>query len=300
MHSLAALVMKSRSLAIAITVVTAIVSFLFPPIIVLSLAVITLLTLRRGSMEGVTITTAAMVAVILLGFAMPGNMQTSLVIFPVLWLPVLLLATIYRQTVSLQWTAISTTVFGVVVVIGFYLAWDDPQAVWLDVLEHTRPMLVQTGAFKDPAQVDELIKGMARIFSGVAASVMVILLLCGLLMGRWWQAMLFNPGGFRREFHALRLGPATGWLMLAMLGLSLMIRHPLLIDITTVVWVVFAFQGLAMFHGLLANVNSGLVWLSLIYISILLLPTISVVLSGIGLLDTWFDFRARRPGTQRK
>lgn len=38
-----------------------------------------------------------------------------------------------------------------------------------------------------------------------------------LLVARWLQAKLFNPGGFQREFHSLRLTPvASGCLVLAM------------------------------------------------------------------------------------
>ncbi|EEF23190.1 conserved hypothetical protein, partial [Ricinus communis] len=42
-----------------------------------------------------------------------------------------------------------------------------------------------------------------------------------LLLARWWQAMLYNPGGFRGEFHQLRLPlPLAATLVAIGLGLS--------------------------------------------------------------------------------
>ncbi|NNC54346.1 MAG: hypothetical protein HKO07_01350, partial [Pseudomonadales bacterium] len=40
---------------------------------------------------------------------------------------------------------------------------------------------------------------------GMIAIMQSITVAFSLLVARWWQAMLYNPGGFREEFHALRL-----------------------------------------------------------------------------------------------
>ncbi|MFI4954486.1 MAG: hypothetical protein ACHP9Y_01080 [Gammaproteobacteria bacterium] len=44
--------------------------------------------------------------------------------------------------------------------------------------------------------------------------------LSGLFLGRWWQAALDNPGGFQREFHALRLNFWVGSISVIFLLIS--------------------------------------------------------------------------------
>jgi len=41
---------------------------------------------------------------------------------------------------------------------------------------------------------------LAHFMSGVAAAGSVYGLLFGLFLARWWQAALYNPGGFRADY----------------------------------------------------------------------------------------------------
>ena len=47
----------------------------------------------------------------------------------------------------------------------------------------------------------------------MASSLQVTCLLC-LMLARYWQASLYNPGGFGREFRSLRLAPAVAVILL--------------------------------------------------------------------------------------
>ena len=49
--------------------------------------------------------------------------------------------------------------------------------------------------------------GAATTHAVVAAEALTIL--SALFIARWWQAMLYNPGGFQQEFHIPSLPPQT-------------------------------------------------------------------------------------------
>jgi len=115
-------------------------------------------------------------------------------------------------------------------------------------------------------------------------------------LARWWQAMLYNPGGFRQEFHALRLGRVTTAVMILLIVISLIGQYALTTDMATVVWLLFFFQGMAVLHSLIGMTGMGIGWLVSLYLLLAIVPNYaSPVISGLGLVDTWFDFRRRAP-----
>jgi hypothetical protein len=119
-----------------------------------------------------------------------------------------------------------------------------------------------------------------------------------LFIARWWQAMLFNPGGFGAEFRALRADwrLAVG-AVVVLVGLLLLEGEPrrLAAELMLVALVVFSLQGLAVAHGLLAGSRQAGLWIGALYIAIALLwPYPLLALGAVGLIDTWVDFRTRQ------
>ncbi|MFA5494654.1 MAG: hypothetical protein WC247_07735 [Porticoccaceae bacterium] len=120
-----------------------------------------------------------------------------------------------------------------------------------------------------------------------------------LLLARWWQALLYNPGGFRAEFHGLRFDRAlaTGLvvgIMACNLGSS---------DYSTwvsLLGVPLLLAGLGLVHHVVQFWHLGVQWLVLLYIGLLVFGPLSMVLIGIGFLDSFFDFRARIPARKGK
>ncbi len=109
--------------------------------------------------------------------------------------------------------------------------------------------------------------------------------------------MLYNPGGFRQEFHALRLHRALGIAGLMLLGLILAGvggEGGVILDLTLLLAAALLLQGLAVAHGVSALRKAHPVWLVALYILwFFAMPQISIMLVGIGLADIWFDVRAR-------
>lgn len=120
-----------------------------------------------------------------------------------------------------------------------------------------------------------------------------------LLLARWWQALLYNPGGFRAEFHSLRFDRALA----AGLVVGIMACNLASADYST--WVSFLglpllLAGLALAHHVVQFWHLGVQWLVLLYIGLLVFGPLSMVLIGIGFLDSFFDFRARIPARKGK
>jgi len=113
-----------------------------------------------------------------------------------------------------------------------------------------------------------------------------------LMLGRWWQSLLYNPGGFKEEFQSFRLPPAmTIVLLLVAMGVG-----SLGVDFwfwALIAALPFIFAGFGLVHGVAAKRQLNSVWLGLFYFSWLLLDPVKVVLLLAVIVDSWIDLRAR-------
>lgn len=297
MRFLASFVMQGRMQAMLAAAACAVLSLILVPAAWLSGAVIALVTLRQGAREGLVVSAGAALGAGALITPIMGNPLPALGFALLLWLPVWLLAMVLRHTVSLAYSVQTATLLGLLMVLGVHLAVADPVVWWQHLLNTlVKPSILRAGYAK-PAEIDRLLKLAAEFMTGTAAAFMVITLMLGLLTGRWWQAMLYNPGGLRQEFHDLRMGRTVTLATLAVLGLAVATQSTLIRDGAIVMMVMYVFQGLALIHGLVAKTGAHTVWLVGLYVLMAFaLPQVLIVLAGVGLIDSGLDFRARVGG----
>jgi hypothetical protein len=202
-----------------------------------------------------------------------------------------------RDSRSLAWSTQAALLLGVLAVLVQYVGLSDPAAFWQQQLEPMAQRFVDAGVFNQAQSVDA-IKQLSGMMCGIVAAGFVLQLLLSLYLARWWQALLYNPGGFGVEFRQLRVHKVVGILGLAVSAVWLIpgLRIPgVLICIGAVLLTVFLLQGLAVAHGVFAGMKSPRRWLFGIYLLLVLfLPQVAVVLITVGLLDVWLDFRARQ------
>ncbi len=296
MRFLASFAMRGRAQAVVAAVVLAMVSLPLPPLSVLSSAVIALVTLRRGPVEGLVVGGLAGLVSGLLAYLASADPLPALAFVLLLWLPVLVVALVLRITRSLPSMMYAALSVGLVVIGFYYLQVPDPGGVWKEALEPFSRQLVDSG-FLDEAQRTLFIEQLARWMTGLLAAGFFMQLVLSVLIARWWQAMLYNPGGFRQEFHALRLHRALGFAGLLLLGLILAGiggEGGLILDLTLLLSAALLLQGLAVAHGVSGLRKAHPVWLVAMYILwFFAMPQISMMLVAVGLADLWFDFRAR-------
>ncbi|MCJ8206217.1 hypothetical protein [Pseudomonas sp. RGM2987] len=126
----------------------------------------------------------------------------------------------------------------------------------------------------------------------IAASLQIFSVLC-LILGRYWQASLYNPGGFGREFRAIRFPKSVALSLLAVMfvapffGLQALILLPLCS-------VPLVFAGLALVHGLVAQKRLAAFWLVGMYVTLLpFMHLLGPLLVVLAIVDSLIDFRGR-------
>lgn len=305
MKSLAVFVMRGRSSAVLVAAATAVLFWLFPPFLIVSGAVVALVTLRQGAAEGVLLMAlAGPVAACLLWVAL-GTPWLMLDVLPACWLPLWLLALTLRFTVSLARTFQAAALLGFLGVAGFYLVLGDPAIWWGSVLgqwEREWAALASSAQTPDQTMLDQvlaLLKEWVPFLPGQVVSAALLFVLSALMLGRWWQATLFNPGGFRPEFHQLRLGRPLAMLVLALFGMAVWSGWPLVINLMLVLGILYTVQGIALVHAIAFKRQLSPAWLLLFYL--LLIPLLSQWVMALGVADAWADFRSRvRPRLSKR
>ena len=288
MKGLAEFAMRGRLQALLVIVAGA-GSLLFCWI---SAAVLALVTLRKGASAG---------AWLFMWALLPAG--TMVYVFgdigPLALLAgTLLLALVLRNTVNLPLTVLAAVGIGVVVglvMLAFFGAYLDQMVTFFsEFLDNLEQGLVQSGdAMEFPRPVASQIAGM------LGAGTAMMSVVC-LLLARYWQAALYNPGGFGVEFRALYYPAAvSSVLVLAALGLSSL-------GVQYRTWAVICllpltFAGLALVHARIAARGHGTGWLTGFYIAWLIFDPIKLLVVFFAIADSWVNFRQRwskGPGTQ--
>lgn len=293
MKFLANYIMRGPLQAVVVTSVTALLGLLLPPLGYLSGAAVGLVVLRLGLREALKVVAGATLATAVLGLLLVGNPLAPLAFLLVLWLPLLVTGHSLRRSASLARSLWLAMLCGATVVIGFHAAVDAPAEWWTGFL---RRMLEQATP-EQLAILEPMLGEVAGLMTGMVATAIALGIVLSLLLARYWQAALYNPGGFRTEFHGLRLGKPAGLVLVALLLVS-WAQQPgleLLQDLLPLALLLHLLQGIALVHGLVALSSAAVGWLVAMYV-LLGLPMVmtqtALTLAVAGFVDNWMDFRA--------
>jgi len=296
MQALASFVMRGMPQAVMLTLLLAALSLLIPPTSILSSAVVALVTLRRGATPGGLVVGLALVASAVLALLALGGIQLAVGFLLLMWLPAWLLALLLRSSRSLSVTVIGALVLSGVMLAGQFLQSADPVAEWEAVLGPFVQSLADA-QLVDQGQQERLVSLMAGWMPGIVAAGFLLQLLVALFLARWWQASLYNPGGFRSEFHQLRLPRLLAVAMLLLL-LFMLVQSgggvPVLEYLLVLLLCTWFIHGLALVHGVVGKLGSSSGWLVALYLLLLFaMPHTVIVLATAGMADAWIDIRAR-------
>jgi len=272
MRGLAEYVMVGRRQAIIIVLLCG----FFPLLYFLSAAVVGLVTLRRGQQEGL---------LVLLWSLLPAgtlwSMGDSSPVF--LMLGTYVLALVLRRTESWQLVILLTIGLGLLTQASLLIQPEYRAQVEQVVNEGLQAQLNQAGQAEYTAEqvVDLLLS-----FYGAYHAFMVTICM---MISRSWQAKLYNPGGFRQEFHLLRFDPRV---MILLLGLILagLLDIPPLDGLLPLFSVAPMIAGLAIAHWIVAKKKLGTPWLVLCYLTLFMMAPAIILL---GLADSVLDLRRR-------
>jgi hypothetical protein len=290
MKWLAAYIMRGRLEAILLASTLAMLSLILAPLSIFSSGAIALVTLRKGAYEGLIILAISSLAAGVLATLIQVPYTFILLYVLVLWLPIWLIATVLRVGRHISLAVEIAVLIGVVGVVAYYLFNTDPAAMWKQVM----PRMVPPNAPIEDVQ--KMIDLMAPYMTGIAAAGAVSGMLLGLCLGRWWQALLYNPGGFKQEFLQLRVQPRLALICIGIIGIAVVSSgkmSEIAWNTTILMFVLYTFIGTAVLHTVFSRMKIGKYAVPMFYITLFLIPHSLLPVALVGFGDTWLELRKR-------
>lgn len=286
MRGLAEYIMRGRKEATFVVVFAAAIPLLFW----FAAAALALIVLRRGWSEALPVLAWGLLPAI--AWAAFGDLTPLLIMLGSTGL-----ALVLRQSSDWVRVVLLAVPLGVVYAVALLMALAEPlQALATGFAEMLPELLEQMGVQLDAAdqsallaRLDEL---MVPVLAGVMGAMHMLMALISLMIGRSWQARLYNPGGFREEFHQLRLPPLAAVGLLAVVIVAP--QWPQLVLLSPVASIPLLLAGLALIHGLVGVKKLGKGWLIGAYVLLIVFIRFAYLLMVfLAFLDSLFDFRSR-------
>lgn len=290
---MAGFIMAGRIQAAIFVVLSTLISLIIPPLIIFSNAAIALITLRRGWQQGVIYALLASATLLVVSAFVKQGIGSGFLAGLTTWLPMVVLASVLALTVSWSKTLQLVLLIATAGVLLFHLIHPDAEAYWKPVLEQLKPLLAQSYQFTD-SQLDQNINMIAGWMTGTLAAALVMISVVSLIIARNWQALLYNPGGFGKEFREIFLGKPLALAFMAIIAIAVLTKSVLATELIMVGVAVFMFQGLSLMHALVKKrgLNSG--WLIGLYVMMfLLLVQMIVLLATLGIIDNFVNVRQK-------
>ena len=280
MRALAEIIMRGRAQACAV----ALFGWLLP---LVSPATIGLVSLRKDSTEGLIVTLWAILPWLALYYA--GDVSPLIILLPLAVLVVIAaVANVLRSTASWQWTlVIAGIVSAVAALAAGFIASAEVDLMVVAIAK----FFAEIGA--QEAISDDFDFAPDRTFVlGLFAWLIGFTAVCGLFVSRWWQSLLFNPGGFQKEFHEFRLDQSVALILIAFViaGVSLPLAYRPWVELVSLPLLI---AGMALVHSSVKMMSMGVHWLGLMYFGLLFIGPTGTVLIGLGLVDSILNLRSR-------
>ena len=288
MRALGTYTLSGHWQAIAVVSFLSLLSLLILPLTYIGSGVpLALITLRKGPKFAMQVIAGSVLLVFLLGLLVGLQPFYVFVLTGTIWLPVYICALVHRLTERPAMMSLAAAAQALLYVIFMYLVLGDVQGWWRELLQSIDiSELPQELA----AQFEQFLELAPPVVNAVMASSIVMSLVVTLLLARWWQSALFNPGGFQREFHQFRLPRQLVLPTLALMGLSLLQAQPftaLVRDVLVVFVVLYLFHGIAAVHRTVLKRSLSANWLIAMYCLLFVLPQLMVLMvAWMGLTDS--------------
>lgn len=288
MRALGSYILLGRLQAVTAISLFTVISLLIPPLsYLLSGVPAGLVILRKGPAYGMQVLLISLLIVVLFVVLVGINPYVIFAFVLGIWGPVYLCCCVLRRTQSQGWLVFTAGTIATVYILIVHWLIADVSAWWLQWME-----LMIDNAYPEGGgeQYQDILVQAAPAMNAIMASGIASSLIVTTFISRWWQSALFNPGGFREEFYALRLPNAV--IFLSLTGIILLLTSDVQqgsagLDILIVVIFLYLFQGLAAVHRIVAEKSMPQVWLVMMYILLVFLPQTILIVACLGLLDSW-------------
>jgi hypothetical protein len=286
-------ILSGQVQAIGVISFLSLLYLLVPPLgFLASGAAVGLVILRKTGVLAIQIVLGSLLMTLgfalILGFPLDWTLELLLS----LWIPVYICSLVLKKTESQAAMSIVVALIAAAYVIFSYISIGDVEARWRNSLIALSDQGFVAGSEE---QRQLMMDFMPPLLNAAMAAIIVISMMATMLVARWWQSGLFNPGGFRKEFHAFGLPKqlalptvvAIGLLFIIDSGFSAPMR-----DLLVVIVILYMFQGIASIHRIVLNRAMSRTWLVTMYCLLVLLPQLMVIfIAWIGMTDSMLNVR---------
>lgn len=279
MRALAQYIMRGRMQA-------AVVAFFGSLLPLISPAAVSLVTLSKGPAEGFLVLLWGSLP-LLIAFYVSGVSPMITLATSVGMVVVLVSSAVLRQTLSLSRTLLVMVLVSTAGTLMLNLLFSDSarelEVLVADMFSRLQEQGETTAAPFQPGRVFLL---------GVIGYVVALTSVACLVLARWWQATLYNQGGFQREFHQLRFSPAVA--LLLVVGVTACYMSPQEYGSWAgLLGLPLFLAGIGLVHFTVSHYQVGAHWLAIFYVGLVIIGPLSLVLVGLGLLDSILNIRTR-------
>lgn len=296
MTFLARYIMRGRLAAMMVASSLAVLSFILPPISIISCAAIALVTLKHGSGAGFYLMLISCLAAGLLGTILLGDFVVAMLYSLVLWPPIWVLALVLSKNGELSAALQTAVAFGIILVVVFYIYNGFAAAeVWQPFLQASLDNMLSSGVDISD-QAEQSVKEFPKYMTGAMTATVVGGLLFSLCLARMWQAALYNPGGFIGEYLSIKASPKMAVASIVLLAIAWLANGAIAEICANILWLfalLYIFIGSAVAHSVLATFKFKRFAIPAMYITQVLIPNIMALVIIIGVTDTWLNLRWR-------
>ena len=251
-------------------------------------SVVSLVTLRKGVFYTLQMLVLSWLILLILNKYIERSIQEVLII----WLPILLLSAILRFS-QRQGTLVSLAGLGTII---FYITIGDLSEWWQEGLSIAFEQALP------PEQLEmygPIFNSMTKLMNTLAVFYMLI----AILFARWWQSRLFNPGGFRKEFYALRIPKAVLPIFILTVVLVFTVdgsKQIMFMNILVVFVFMYLIQGLSFAHRSVDKLKLSVSWLIILYCLLMFVPQMGLIIACLGVVDTFTEWHNKKRGSEKE
>jgi hypothetical protein len=175
----------------------------------------------------------------------------------------------------------------------------DLEAAWVAVgMQMLAPFMESGGAGAE--ELEAALIMLAPFLTGLLAGIFLLTMVLSLVIARYWQALLFNPGAFGPEFRSLQLGRELSIAIVVLVLVGQFANAPVALELAFILGVLFFLQGLAVMHGLTHAQNMSNFWLAGMYVLLVVaMPQMFLLLAAVGAIDGVARLRERFPARDK-
>lgn len=280
MRGLAEFIMRGRWQALAVAVLGSVLVFAAP----ISAAAIALVTMAQGTRDGSWVALWSLLPALLLGWV-SGDYGTGFLL-----LSVFVGAMVLAQTLSLSLALLAivpvSAIGGVLLLTlnsAFLEAMLSMLDTWIAALQAESPESGESlNAFRPTVTQ---VAGLMATGNALMASL-------SLLLGRYWQAVLFKPGAFGEEFRAFKL-PSVLTALLVLVAMLGALNGSEAAAWSALAGIPVTLAGFALFHHIARRQQLGGTFLTVGYVLWIIVDGLKVGVLLAVLLDAFLDLGRR-------